>query len=744
VKSYNEELEYNENNKVEIWGGAECSFVRVGNSVYDQLGRSGHMTRIDDLDLFAGLNIKTIRYPLLWEMYAGDQAGSIRLNDARLDHLRELGIKPIAGLLHHGSGPFSTDLSDPNFPRMLAEFAFMIAERYPWIDLYTPVNEPLTTARFSGLYGIWYPHQRSDRFFLRMLVNELRGTILSMKAVKSVNPEAGLVQTEDLCRIFSTPVLRYQADFENERRWLTYDILTGKVTRQHPLWKYITDNGIGEEELEFFNLNAIIPGICGFNYYVTSERFLDERRHIYPSGNQGGNGFQRYADVEAVRVNKPLQISAAGLLEEAWNRYGLPLALTEVHLACTREEQLRWFNEAMVSGRDLRQKGIDFRAVTAWSFFGSYDWSSLLCEKRNEYEPGIFDARQEEPRPTALAQMIKTMNSGDQNPYKDLLATPGWWRRGDRFVYREMGEPLNLHDPRKPEHNIRPLLIIGARGSLGSAFAKICDLRGINYVLSDRSMLDIASEESVNRILGQINPWGIINAAGFTRIDEAEKAAYTCFRENTIGPVILAEACRSMNIKLVTFSSDQVFNGRKKHPYTEEDTTGPLNLYGLSKSIAEAKILKINPSSLIIRSGSFFNPWHDNDSLGRILRSGMTSSRQYHLASDIIISPAYIPDLVHLVLDLMIDDESGIRHISNQEEVSYYEFVKMTLNMAGLDDYIISAAPSSGLKYSAARPQYSVLKSSSGIVLPAFNNAVSRYLDEFRKEPALTMNHSSL
>ncbi|HLP73031.1 MAG TPA: hypothetical protein VK155_09030, partial [Bacteroidales bacterium] len=166
-------MEYNENNKVEIWGGAECSFVRVGNSVYNQLGRSGHMTRIDDLDLFAGLNIKTIRYPLLWEMYAGDQAGFIRLNDLRLDHLRELGIKPIAGLLHHGSGPFSTDLSDPNFPRMLAEFAFMIAERYPWIDLYTPVNEPLTTARFSGLYGIWYPHQRSDRFFLRMLVNEL-------------------------------------------------------------------------------------------------------------------------------------------------------------------------------------------------------------------------------------------------------------------------------------------------------------------------------------------------------------------------------------------------------------------------------------------------------------------------------------------------------------------------------------------------------------------------------------------
>lgn len=743
MKTYDADLEYNKHTRAEIWGGAECSYVRVRDSVYNQLTSSGHISRIDDLALFAELKISTVRYPLLWEMYASDPEQFFRVNDYRLNYLRDLGITPVAGLLHHGSGPFFTNLHDEKFPQLLAEYAFLIAERYPWLKFYTPVNEPLTTARFSGLYGIWYPHLHDDRSFLRMFLNELSGTILSMKAVRSINPEAGLVQTEDLCLIRSTKDLKYQADFENERKWLTYDILSGRMNPQHPLWKYITGNGITEKEMEFFNLNAIKPEICGFNYYVTSERFLDDRKSVYPSANYGGNGFQQYADVEAVRVNRPLRISSFDLLEEAWNRYRLPMALTEVHLACTREEQLRWFNEALISGQKLRQKGIDFRAVTAWSFFGSYDWSSLLCEKRNEYEPGVYDVRQGTPRPTALARMIKSINLGGPNPYSDLLAIPGWWRRNDRFVYMEEGETLNLHPEEGNETDVRPLLIIGAKGSLGTAFARICDLRGIRYILSDRSMIDIASEESVHRSFARINPWGVINAAGFTKIDEAEKAAYTCFRENTTGPVILAEACRSMNIKLVTFSSDQVFDGRKKRPYTENDLTGPVNLYGLSKSMAEAKILKINPSSLIVRSGSIFNPWHRSDTLGRIIRSGMSSARHFYLASDIIISPAYVPDLVHVVLDMMIDNESGIRHVSNQQEISYYDFVKLSLRLAGLNDFIISPAPSSGLNYPARRPMYSVLESSSGIVLPSFESALTSYLYEFRKEPALILNHSS-
>jgi dTDP-4-dehydrorhamnose reductase len=139
---------------MEIWGGVECTVARVKNRVHDQLKLNGHENRPGDLELFAGLGIKKIRYPLLWEKSAKNPEAFFALHDPRLNKLKELKISPIIGLVHHGSGPFFTNLSDKDFPLYLAEFAMCVAERYPWIQFYNPVNEPLTTARFSVLYGV--------------------------------------------------------------------------------------------------------------------------------------------------------------------------------------------------------------------------------------------------------------------------------------------------------------------------------------------------------------------------------------------------------------------------------------------------------------------------------------------------------------------------------------------------------------------------------------------------------------
>lgn len=731
-------------NRVEIWGGAECSVVRVGNSVYDQLSRSGHEERSGDPDLFAEAGIRTIRYPLLWEKHANNEKSFFELHDSRLRNLLELGITPIAGLLHHGSGPFFTDLMDKAFPELLAAYALKIAERYPWIENYTPVNEPLTTARFSGLYGLWYPHKTDDRAFARIFINELKGTVLAVKAVRSVNPRAGLVQTEDICRIYSTGTLKYQADFENQRRWMTYDLLTGQVAPGHPMWKYLTGLGIGADELDFFLGNPVAPSVCGFNYYVTSDRYLDQRKNLYPPFMQGGNGIHEYADVEAVRANIPVNIGAKDHLREAWERYYLPVALTEVHLACTREEQLRWFYEAWKNASSLTDEGIDVRAITAWSFFGSFDWSSLLCRKNNDYEPGVYDIRSGKPRPTAIAAMIRSINNGI-DPSGTLLETPGWWRRTDRYIFRREEEHLYLvKDPAATNKEVQPLLITGGKGSLGTALAKICEHRGITYHLSGRDELDIASEESVRRLLEKLKPWAIINAAGFTGIDEAENEAFRCFRENTTGPAVLAELSKVLNIRFVTFSTDQVFNGRKKKPYHVSDRTEPLNTYGLSKKLAEEKVVRINPGALIIRSSFFFNPWNTADNLGSIIKSGLLSDRHFYLPADIVLSPAYIPDIVNTVLDLLIDGESGIRHLSSQEEISWFDFVHRALQIAGINGKIISPVPSSSMKFNAMRPDYSVLRSSCGITLPASDSALNSYITEFYKELELQTADQSL
>jgi dTDP-4-dehydrorhamnose reductase len=112
----------------------------VGDQYFDQLERNGHASRIDDLDLFAELGVRAIRYPVLWERTApnGEMSADWSWADERLERLRELGIRPIVGLVHHGSGPRHTSLIDPAFPEELAKFARAVAERYPWVEITHP------------------------------------------------------------------------------------------------------------------------------------------------------------------------------------------------------------------------------------------------------------------------------------------------------------------------------------------------------------------------------------------------------------------------------------------------------------------------------------------------------------------------------------------------------------------------------------------------------------------------------
>jgi dTDP-4-dehydrorhamnose reductase len=264
---------------IEIWGGIECTVNRVGNRFHSQLEFSGHDKRDDDLDAIAALGIRTLRYPILWELTDPGTPAAANWDwpERRLKRLRQLGITPIVGLVHHGSGPPHTGLLEEEFARRLVRFAETVARRFPWVDLYTPINEPLTTARFSALYGLWYPHARLDRAFVQAMLNQCRAVALAMRAIRRVNPRARLVQTEDLGKVHSTPTLRHQAEFENERRWLTWDLLCGRVDQKHTLWAYLAGAGVREEEILWFKDNPCPPDVVGVNYYVTSERYLHDR-----------------------------------------------------------------------------------------------------------------------------------------------------------------------------------------------------------------------------------------------------------------------------------------------------------------------------------------------------------------------------------------------------------------------------------------------------------------------------------
>lgn len=726
--------------RLQLWGGAECTVNRSGDRFFDQTKLTGHEDRVDDLDRFAALGIRAMRYPVLWERTAPDGPDSAdwRWTDQRLTRLRELAIRPIAGLVHHGSGPASTDLLDPAFPEKLAGYALAVAKRYPWIDAYTPVNEPLTTARFSGLYGHWYPHGRDDATFLRILLIECRAVVLAMRAIRTVNPAAELVQTDDLGRTWSTPLLAYQARMENNRRWLSFDLLCGRIDVSHPLWSYLIGEGIPEADLTWFLENSCSPDILGINHYLSSERYLDEHLERYPDETWGGNGRHAYADILASRVRTDGAAGPEAILREAWERYRLPIAVTEAHNGCTREEQMRWFVQVWDAAENLRNDGIDIRAVTAWSLLGADGWNTLVTSDDGIYEPGVFDVRAPEPRPTAMAGLLRTLAAG-QRPQSPLLEISGWWQRPIRHMYGvaidDDGTARSAPGPDSMDFGNRtgttsPLVITGATGTLGQAFARICELRGIPYLLLNRADLDIADEASIERVMAEAAPWAVVNAAGYVRVDHAEHDICRCRRENAMGPGMLAQACDRHGAQFLTFSSDLVFDGRQTRPYLETDPVAPVNEYGRSKVEGEARVLAAMPEALIVRSSAFFGPWDAHNFVTialRALREGAT----FTAAADQIVSPTYVPDLVNASLDLLIDGESGLWHLVNAGSVTWSELARQVATDAGCDPGRVIETEASHTRC-ARRPRYSALGTARGQILPPLADALQCYREDVR------------
>ena len=190
-----------------MWGGVECTVNRVRDDYFTQLDRSGHAERDCDLDRFAALGIRVAPLPGA----LGDDRAR-RPGERRLVVGRPTPAGPARGSASRRSSAWSTTAAGRATPACsarasptgLAEFAGAVAARFPWVEHWTPVNEPLTTARFSALYGLWYPHARDDRSFVAALLNQCRATVLSMQAIRRVNPAARLVQTDDISRTYGT------------------------------------------------------------------------------------------------------------------------------------------------------------------------------------------------------------------------------------------------------------------------------------------------------------------------------------------------------------------------------------------------------------------------------------------------------------------------------------------------------------------------------------------------------------
>ncbi len=670
----------------ELWGGVECSIVRVRNRWRNQSIDTGHSSRLSDIDAVAELGIRTLRYPVLWESISPKSPDEVdfRWHDERLLKMQELGMEPIAGLLHHGSGPHYTDLLDAQFPALLAQHAKNVAGRYPWITQFTPINEPLTTARFSCLYGHWYPHRRSERDFCRAMINQCRGIVLAMRAIRAITPDAKLVQTEDLGKTFSTPLLQYQADYDNERRWLTFDLLLGRVDRSHPWHAIFLSHGVSEKEMSFFLEGPCPPDTVGINHYLTSDRFLEHRRTHRPQHQKmSGNGRHRYCDLEAVRTQLPQGLTGPeARLREVWDRYHRRTAITEVHHGSTRDEQVRWLAEVWEAAKTLRTEGKDICAVTVWALFGVEDWNSLLMKRDGLYEPGAFDVRGTSLRVTALGRATKNIISSGVISHP-VLDSPGWWHSDHRYYRAHITRSATAPALR------RTILILGAAGALANAFVRIAQFRGLECIVMHPLEPAVSGAQLVQTLLRK-RIWAIVDVAS-PDIDEH-------IAENSLA------RHRTYQIAEISMREGLAYIGFANKPCSEK-------VYSIS-----------------IEIGAGFGPW-DTDgpvvNLIRALRAGATVG----LDSRTPVKASYIPDVVNNALDLLIDGESGRWRLINRGEMTWFDFGHLIARSAGLDPKLItkvSTEPSGGLHPNEV-----------ATVMPTLVDALSRFIRDFDQNTTL-------
>jgi dTDP-4-dehydrorhamnose reductase len=475
-----------------------------------------------------------------------------------------------------------------------------------------------------------------------------------------------------------------------------------------------------DAEFAWFEDHACPPDVIGVNHYPTSQRFLDERLGDYPAWSHGGNGRDLYADVEAVRARGRGIATIGQLLAQAGHRYGRAVAVTECHIWSTREQQLRWLADTWADAARLRASGLDVRAVTVWALLGTFDWDRLVVEEGTHYESGAFDLRGGSPRPTAIATLARQLAKGTA-PTHPALTGPRWWRAPDRLLFGRQTQPPGDERPSGP-----PVMIVGARGTLGRAFARVALQRGLDAVALGRGEIDITDAASIDAAIAAAKPWAIINAAGYVRVDEAERDA-RCERENALGALLLARACSRHDLRLVTFSSDLVFDGAKKSPYVESDEPRPLSAYGRSKWLAERHVRETHPKALIVRTSSFFGPWDEANFVVGALRS-VASGRPVRAAEDVVVSPTYVPDLVNETLDLLIDEEHGLWHIAGPDAVTWAELARRASDLAGLGTALVQGCRADSLGWIAPRPAYSALGSERALLLPRLDDALARFL----------------
>ena len=284
-------------------------------------------------------------------------------------------------------------------------------------------------------------------------------------------------------------------------------------------------------------------------------------------------------------------------------------------------------------------------------------------------------------------------------------------------------------------------LVTGVKGQLGFDVVKELEQRGYETVGVDIEEMDITDEASVNRMMEEIKPQVVIHCAAWTAVDAAEDQENIpkVMAVNKSGTEYIAKKCKALDAKMIFLSTDYVFDGMGERPWLPEDERHPLNVYGQSKSDAEAAIEKILEKYFIVRISWVFGK-NGKNFVKTMLNLGKNHDR-ITVVNDQVGSPTYTYDLARLLVDMAETEKYGIYHVANEGEyISWYDFTVEIMKQAGKIDgkyHCVEVVPVGSDQYPAkakrpsnSRMDKSKLTANGFIPLPTWQNAVERYICE--------------
>ena len=366
--------------------------IQNGKHRVDELEKCNHYQLWQkDFDLVDELGIKFLRYgPPIHTTFLGPGKYDWSFADVTFRDLLRRNIAPIVDLCHFGVPDWIGNFQNPDFPVLFAQYAKAFAQRFPWVQLYTPVNEMYICAQFSARYGWWNEQLSSDRAFVNALKYIVKANVLAMQAILEVRPDAIFIQSESSEYFHAeNPAAIGPAETMNAERFLSLDLNYGRRVNS-TMYEFLLDNGMTRDEYHFF-LSTKMKRHCimGNDYYYTNEH------RVRADGSTTASG-----EVFGYHV----------ITSQYHNRYQLPVMHTETNIwqGPNGDEAVNWLWKEWANVLRVRNDGVPMVGFTWYSLTDQVDWDTALRENNGRLSPvGLYDLdRNIRPVGQAYKQLI--------------------------------------------------------------------------------------------------------------------------------------------------------------------------------------------------------------------------------------------------------------------------------------------------------------------------------------------------